>query len=480
MSARVLLIKSRSMVSKNVGTSPPLGVMYLASYLRHHLDARVKILEPRFLADPVAEADKLMREFRPHLVGLSALTAETRLAERLAQRIKAAAPDLPVLLGGPHATVNTERAMRTPAMDVAVLGEGEETLLELTRLIMAEGSGWREPETLRAVRGIAFRGPAGKLELTDKRPPIQDLDALPFPAWDLIDLKQFGRVPGMASIGIRPYMSIFTSRGCPYRCLYCQHMFGRKFRARSVENVVAEIEEIRLRLGISEVEVVDDISNFDAGRLNQILEELLRRGLHTRFNFPNGVRTDLLRRETVELLRRVGVGEVSVAVETASPRLQRMLHKELDLDRVWQNIELMARHRILMRGFMMLGFPTETREELLTTISYACRSRLHLGLFFTVNPHPGTRLYQLFEEHGKLPPRVDSIDYEYYGAPFNGSEVSDQEFRHIYRMAYARFYSDPRRLYRIARDRGYYGDLPRRVVSLFRNNASFRRLHEET
>ena len=475
---RVLLIKSRSLVSKNMGTSPPLGVMYLASYLRRHNAAQVRIVDLKLLSRPLEQVREILKVFRPQLVGLSALTVEAHVALKIARLVKQADPQVPVIIGGPHATVATAAALESGHVDAAVLGEGEETISELVRLIQDEGAGWKAPARLRQVRGVAFKDADGRVTLSEPRPPIEDLDALPFPAWDLIDYRAFGRIPGMASIGVRPYMSIFTSRGCPYGCVYCQHMFGRRFRARSVESVVAEIRQIWQQLGIPEVEVVDDISNFDTDRLNRILEELLRQGLHMRFSFPNGVRTDLLQGETIRLLKQVGVGEVSVAVETASARLQKMLHKNLDLDKVWNNIERMARLRIPMRGFFMLGFPSETREELLSTVDFACRSRLHLALFFTVNPHQDTELYRLFKQYGKLPQEVETIDYEYYGAPFNGSELSDEAFQRLYKRAYLRFYTNPVRLYRIARDRPQYRDIPRRMYGLVRNITSFRRLDE--
>ena len=478
MQPRVLLIKSRSLVTKNMGSNPPLGVMYLAAYLRQQLGAEVRLLDLKFLARPVEDVLAQVADFRPHLVGLSALTAESHMANKVAAAMGRAAPGLPLIMGGPHPTVAPEEALAVEEIDAAVLGEGEETLAELCRLIMDAGEGWRDPAALGAVAGVAYRGPDGQVLRSPARPQLEDLDALPFPAWDLIDVDAFARLPGMASAGIRPYMPIFTSRGCPYGCRYCQHMFGRRFRARSVENVVAEILEIR-RLGITDVEVLDDISNFDAQRLEGIFEELLRRGAPTTFSFPNGVRADLLRPRTMELLKRVGAGEVSVAVETASPRLQKLLRKNLDLEKVRRNINRMADLRIPTRGFFMLGFPGETRQELQATVDYACGSRLHLALFFTVNPYQNADLLRLYREQGMEPPRVSSIDHEYYGSPFNGSELPDAEFRRFYRLAYLRFFANPRRIYRIARDRGQYRDLPRRVYGLVTNINSFRRLREE-
>jgi radical SAM superfamily enzyme YgiQ (UPF0313 family) len=219
--------------------------------------------------------------------------------------------------------------------------------------------------------------------------------------------------------------------------------------------VVEEIEALRRTYGVNEFEFLDDCINLDRRRFEAILHGLLERGLHPKLHFPNGVRTDLLDEDQIRLIRRVGAGEISVAVETASPRLQKLIRKNLDLEKVRRNIELMADLRIFTRGFFMLGFPTETEEELRATIDFAVTSRLHLATFFVTNPFPGTPIYEEFKALGKLRDDVNTIDYEYYGAPFNGSEVSDKRFRGLYREAYFRFYFRPGRIMRILRDRPY-------------------------
>ncbi|MCX6915854.1 MAG: radical SAM protein, partial [Verrucomicrobia bacterium] len=173
----------------------------------------------------------------------------------------------------------------------------------------------------------------------------------------------------------------------------------------------------------------------------------------------------------IRLLHQVGTGEVSVAVETTSPRLQKLIHKHLNLEKVRSNIELMADLRIFTRGFFMLGFPTETEEELRATIDFAVSSRLHMAGFWILNPYPGTPIYEQFKALGRLPNDVNSIDYDYGRAPFNGSEVPDKTFYGLHREAYRRFYFRPGRIMRILRDRPYssgYGSLVRNFFSVQR------------
>lgn len=474
---KILLFKSRSIVSKVTGVTAPLGLLYIAAALRERLGADVRILDALLEIKPLKAMASAMKSFRPDVVGISALTAEAFLAHKAAAAVKAEDSSVPVIMGGPYPSSDPELVLNDSNIDAVVIGEGEETFTELVRLIMSEGDCFAKPELLRTIDGIAFRID-DRNEMTKNREPIKDLDSLPFPAWDLIDYKKFWTRSSMASSGVRPYLTMFTSRGCPFKCIYCHQLFGKTFRPRSPESVVDETAML-MKMGAGDIEVLDDIANFDNGRFNRILELMLERNLHPALSFPNAIRADIMREESVELLKRVGTGEISLAVETASERLQKMLRKNLSLEKTSHTIEMFANRRIFTRGFFMIGFPTETKDEMLSTIRFAHSSRLHLALFFTPNPFRNTGLYDLFNQAGKMPSLSNSIDYEYYGAPFNGSEVSDRYYRMLYRWAYYGFYFNPIRACRIALDRPSHADIPLRVWNLMNSIISFRRLKED-
>jgi radical SAM superfamily enzyme YgiQ (UPF0313 family) len=479
MKQRVFFLKSRSLVSKVASAGPPVGLTYLASCLRERRDADVRILDIKFSKRPEEEIRGRLEAFRPDVVGISGMTAESFMAHKAAAIARALDPGIPVIMGGPYASSERESILADKNVDVAVVGEGEETMLELSEAIRSEGRGYRRSAVLGKIAGILFRNEKGDVEATPPRPFIQDLDSLPFPAWDLVDLKGYWSMVGFSSVGIRPYFPLFTSRGCPFQCTYCHNIFGKKFRARSAANVLAEIEAIHRQYGVLDFELYDDIVNFDRDRLKEILTGLLDRGLHTSLNLVNGVRTDLLDEEMILLLKRVGVGEISVGIETASPRIQKIIKKHLNLEKVDENIRIMAGHRILTRGYFMVGFPTETEEELRATYNFALRSQLHIAIFNIVTPFKSAPMYQTFVEHGKLGPSSNPIDHEFFGSPFNASEVPDEVFRRLYRSTYLRFYFNPKRIYRIARDRPIIHDLPLRAYRLLRNYMSFRRLRED-
>jgi radical SAM superfamily enzyme YgiQ (UPF0313 family) len=455
-----------------------MGVVSLAGYLRKKMGAEVRVAHVLQMKDPAREIADVVRDMEPDLVGLSGLTCEAFMLHQSAQIAKTIRPGVPVIAGGPYASSDPQRLLADRNIDVAAIGEGEETLLDLARHIEDEGWPFVKPAGLAAIRGVAYRDEDGAVHRSPPRPPIEDLDSLPQPAWDTINLRWFWTRRSMSSAGVRPYLPVFTSRGCPYGCSYCHNLFGRAFRARSAAGVVEEIEALRRTYGVNDFEFHDDCINLDRRRFEAILTGLLDRGFHPKLHFPNGVRTDLLDEAQIRLLRQAGAGEISVAVETASPRLQKLTHHNLDLEKVRRNIELMADLRIFTRGYFMLGYPTETEEELRATINFAVSSRLHLATFFIVNPFPGTPIYEQFKALGKLRNNVNTNDYEYTCAPFNGSEVSDRRFRGLYREAFFRFYLRPGRIMRILRDRPYSSGYGGELSSFLIKFTGFRRLRE--
>lgn len=453
-----------------------MGLLYIASYLRKHLSADVRIIDALFEIDVSKKILQVLAGRKIDIVGISGLTSESFLAHKIASAVKTENPQMPLVLGGPYPSSDPETALKDKNVDAAVMGEGEETFAELVRIVLDQGPGWKNENVLKQVDGVAFRS-NGAVHITPQRKFIENLDFLPLPAWDMIDYRKFWKVGGMATVGIRPYMPIITSRGCPYHCLFCHNLFGKAFRGRSPESVAEEVAVIH-KSGAREIEVLDDIVNFNPERFNRMLELLLERNLRSVLHFPNAIRADIIQEESLDLLKQVGAGEVSVAVETASERLQKLLKKNLNLEKVNKTIDMMAKRRIFTRGFFILGLPDETEEEMLSTIRFAHNSNLHFALFFNPNPYPGTEMYDMFNKAGRMPSDVSSIDFEYFGAPFNASHVSGKRYRMLYRRAYYGFYLNPGRAWRIARDGPFGWDIPLRAVNLFRHYTSFRRLKE--
>lgn len=442
--ARILLAKARFLNEGGMGAVAPLGALYIASVLRE-AGHEVRLFDAGELWNPVPFRQSL-RAFRPDVVGLSAITIEARVMEHMARVSREELPETPVIVGGPHATAYPQRCARNPDIDYVVLGEGELTALELVRALTQGGL---DPQH---VAGIAYCGADGQVVFTEPREPISDVDSIPFPSWDLMDFDLQARTRAMSSVGARRHMLLFTSRGCPFKCIYCHEVQGKKFRARSPENVLKEMWELKTRWGINDFEIVDDIFNFDRRRMMDILDRVVASKLGPALHFPNALRTDMLDEGQIKALRRAGTFFLCAAVETASPRLQKLIKKHLKVEKVEENIRIAAREGMYVRGFFMLGFPTETLDEARSTVDLALRSDLHEALFFIVTPFAGTALYELYQEtlgeRGFLQQQPEDVGYHH--AHYNLSAMSDAELFGLQRRAFRRFFLNPKRALRIA------------------------------
>ena len=353
--------------------------------------------------------------------------------------LKQLAPTAVIVIGGPGATYGYEEFLKQyPEIDAAVLWEGDVSFPQLVRTFMSGGD-------IKTVKGIAFRND-DRIVLTGNAGFIQDLDSLPFPDYALIPFERYwGEEPHSQMNGVladRKYTHIISSRGCPFNCIYCHKIFGRQLRKRSPANFVAEMKWLYEKYGVREFHIVDDNFNFDRERMHTILNLIIENGLDIKMAFPNGLRADMLEPEDLDLLKKAGAYMVTFAIETVSPRIQKIIHKNLNIEKVSENINYAASIGLIVKGFFMLGFPAETPEEIHATIRYAVKSKLDLAHFFTVTPFPGTILRKLAEE--TYPDWEDQALYHYWpDKPFY-QQATGYNLSRVQKTAYLKFYGSPR------------------------------------
>ncbi|MCI0587916.1 MAG: B12-binding domain-containing radical SAM protein [Planctomycetes bacterium] len=419
----------------------PLGIMCVASGARaagftdlHLIDMKVETLS-------VADAADRLERLRPEVVGLSAMTYEAGCLHSLAAEVKRRLPGVLVVAGGPHPSVAADEVLEDPSVDYVVRGEAD---LSFPDLLRAHFGG----ADLGSIAGISWRRPDGTLARNPDRPPPANLDDLPFPAWDLVPMEKYHTVPrGGVIYWHREFATLFSSRACPWRCTYCHNSYGKVFRERSARNVLAEIDLLVSRYGVKELVFMDDIFNFKPERAKGICRGLIERDYRLKLTFPNGLRGDLLDEELIGLMRKAGMYRTSIAIESAVPRLQKVMKKNLNLARTEANVRRLAEAGVLTHGFFMLGFPTETREEMRETIRWARRSPFHTAAFFRVIPFKGTALYEQVQQAGHALP-TDWSQYEPYYSDINLSAVPEGEIARLRRKAYVSFYLSPARMLR--------------------------------
>ena len=390
-------------------TYPKLGLLSLVGYLRKNSRHREKLdfvcrdmllekLRPEEIGREIARA-------APDIVGISALSYSEDAFHAVAAAAKAAAPNAVVVGGGPYVSSSREAVLGDRNVDVLVFDEGEATFCDLVDRIADGGP-------ISDVAGIACRK-AGEVITTPPRDLIDVLEEIPLPAYDLVDFDAYSRLNPHLDVGGR-FAPIVTSRGCPFRCIYCHALHGKKTRFRSAESVIEEIEVLYHRHGVRLFYIYDDIFNLDRNRAKDICRGIIARKLDIGIDFLNGLRGDMMDRELIELMLDAGTYYFAYAVETATPRLQDLIRKHNDLDALADSIETtveLGKDRSVVATYNMIGFPTETEDEVWNTISYNRALHHHIADIAITISQQNTELYRLTQELGTAPTTSHTLNY---------------------------------------------------------------------
>lgn len=406
--------------------SPPLGLAYLASSLRQGgfsvsiRDLHVEGLAPESIVSTC-------RTLTPKMVGLTATTPTYPNALRVARFVRAWNPETMIVLGGVHATGMPRECLADGPFDYIVLGEGETTMLELCRSLISGST--TEPKN---IAGLAFRDSVGGVVITAPRMPIEDLDALPFPARDLLSLDRYVKKGALC-----------TSRGCPNNCNFCAcHMiFGHRYRVPTVNRVLEEIEHLHYDYDMEEFDFNDDTFNWDPQRVLSICGGIGDRGLKLRWSCF--CRAAQMKPEIAFALQKAGCGAVQFGVESGSPKILKEIGKRTSLRQIEDAVKASATAGIeaIVCG-IMVGHPDDTVETVRETIDFAEHlltigaTRIMLSL---LTPYPGTQIYEQVE---KLGIRILTRDWEQYilsRVVIETKNLSKEELRELYVAGLIRF-----------------------------------------
>jgi len=398
-----------------------LGLAYVAAVIgeKHEvsiIDARgegwknVREIDGKyFLGLGYEEIARKVEKLSPDMVGITVpFSIVAQRAFEVADVVKSVNKDIVTILGGPHPSIRPVECVSHPSVDFSVIGEGERTMVELTRVV--ERGACNE---LKDVRGIAYKK-NGRSMMTSPRNPIQELDSIAFPARHLLPMDAYleaareGFAPRARLHNSYPWATMITSRGCPYHCTFCSiHIsMGRKFRARSPENVINEIEELVHGFGIRLIDFEDDNLTLDKKRIEHICELIMKRGLDIEWFTPNGVRADTLDENLLRKMQRSGLKQIWVAPESGVQRVvNEVIEKNLNLKKVDDAVILCKKLGIEVGCFFVIGSIGETKADIKATLSYA-RKLKKLGAhdlsFAIATPYYGTELYEQGRKLGYL------------------------------------------------------------------------------
>jgi anaerobic magnesium-protoporphyrin IX monomethyl ester cyclase len=419
-------------VSAGTPILPPLNLATIAGALTeagHEVQALDLDLAD-VSGEPVQELlNRKLLDYAPHICGLTSITPTWHEMTRLAKRVKERLPAAAVVCGGVHPTLFPEDTLAAGAVDFVVRGEGDFAINEL----LDAGSPADVP-------GAVFMK-EGRAERSKPRPLIDNLDSLPFPAWELFDVRRY-RMSHLTERR-RPGGYIETSRGCPFGCIYCdKSIFGRRFRAKSPERVVAEIEVMLDKHGFREIHVVDDGFTTDLDRAKAICRLIISRGLKIGFNLFNGIRADRLDDELCGLMKRAGCWQVAFGVESGSDRVLESVSKGLAKDDIRRAVALCKKHGLETFGFFMIGFPEDTADTIRETITFAVELDMTISKYDIAVPLPGTQMHELLESKNLIKTR-DWSRYIFHRTDtplFEHPNLSWEEIDRLYYLAYRKTY----------------------------------------
>lgn len=359
-----------------------------------------------------------IKEFSPDYIGVGSLFTSQRdnvirIVKNIKKKIK-----VPIIIGGVDPSIETEVYLKIKEIDYIVRGEADLSFLELIESLNDNGD-------LGKVKGIAYRNNKNKIIFNESSELLTNLDILPMPAYHLLNFKNYfdaGSI-GLSSRGItvQKWMSIFTSRGCPYKCNFCSiHLIsGRRWRGKSAKKVVDEIEYLYKNYGIDYFFFEDDNLTANPKRAEEIFDGIIKRKLIIEWETPNGVRADTMTDSLVRKMKASGCKKLILGIENGDQKfLREVIHKNLDLKKVVDATKIIRKHDIAVAGFFIIGIPGETRKIMINSILFAMKlARFGLVPGFTLaTPLPKTEMYEDAKNKGylikeELTPRDYLISY---------------------------------------------------------------------
>ncbi len=431
---KVLLINPLTIEDNMVNITPNLGLGYLAAALRNNgfeveiWDGVKKGMTKKKLEDRLKSPDY-------QVAGFQAYTRSVKEVQAGLDMIKSFNPEVITIVGGPHVSGDPDGSMTHLKADYAFRGEAEIGLVQLLKKI--DGL---EDSKFEDINNLIWKD-NGKV-FSNPLKPIEDLDIVGLPAWDLINPNDYPYAPIGAFSKQFPLTSISSTRGCPYRCTFCANntIMGRKVRARSAEMVLKEMTLLHDEYGIREFQIIDDNFTSKKALTLGVCNGILERGWDISLSFPNGVRLSTLDEEILNLLEKAGCYSLGLGIESGSPRTLKNMKKAQSIEEIKEKVELIHRvSKIRTTGFFIIGYPTEEKEDILQTIRMSKELPIDRAQFTICLPVPGSEMTEQMIKEGKLKD-VDFSDISFQNIVHVPENMTMEELRKYRTKAYMEFY----------------------------------------
>jgi len=421
-------------IDEGRGFTPPLGLMYIAAYLEKYTNHQIEIIDSQVEEHDYSQLEQAIKEKNPDITCISTMTFTLIDALKTTEIVKRINPNSKTILGGPHPTLYPNETANLAKVDFCIIGEGEKPILALIENI-------NNPEKIKQIKGLAYKTET-ELINTGQAEFIENLDDLPFPSRHLLPYQKY-----FSSISSNfPVTTMFTSRGCPHKCLFCDRpQLGKAFRARSAKNVVSEMQKCS-DMGIKEIFMYDDTFGIDKQRVLDICAEIKNRNLRIAWDIRTRVNT--VDEKILKALKEAGCQRIHYGVEAGTEKNLKVLRKGITLDMVKDAFKHTKKAGIQTLAYFMIGSPTETKEDILETIRFMKKLNPDYAHITITTPYPATDLYRLGLEQKVLP-----FDYwqKFAENPtpdfkplFWEKELPKEELFLLLKKSYRDFYTQPK------------------------------------
>ncbi|MCD6477677.1 MAG: cobalamin-dependent protein [Candidatus Aenigmarchaeota archaeon] len=439
---KILLVSppTESAIKKVIGTTgPPLGLAYLASMVRNEHD--VKIVDSLVKNLDWKDAERIIRNYDPDMVGITATTSMIPDAYKIARISKKINSNVKVVMGGPHVTFTPNKTLtECSSVDFAVRGEGEYTFKELVDSI-------ENKSELKKINGLSYKN-GGNVVNNPPRELIRNVDEIPLPSYDLLPMREY-------KFDKLNFGTIVTSRGCPFNCVFCSSslQFGKRWRGHSIGRVMEELSILRNEYKIREIEFLDDTFTLVKPRAIGISNEIKKEKLD--ISWTASSRVDTFSEEIAEAMKRGGAHTVYFGLESGSQKTLDFIGKGITPRQSIVSVRNAVRHGLRALGSFIIGFPNETKEDVNATIKFSDKVGVDLAQFTVATPYPGTRLWN-YALANKLITTMNWRKFTTLTPVMKLKNFTSKQISNALRSAYLKFYLNPKRIIKdIIDDKGF-------------------------
>ncbi|MFH1762237.1 MAG: radical SAM protein [bacterium] len=461
---KIALVKPIVEKSKRIYTVHPISLGYLAAALRKKHN--VSILDCENLGYGEKEFSAFIKQQKPDFIGITLFSHNKIATMQTIEIIRRHSPDTPIVAGGPHVNaVGAGIFQDLPDIDYAIRGEAEKSIVQL-----AEFTENHANCDIQSIQGLIYRDSSGKA-ISNDNSYDSNLDQYDPMCYDLIGIENYFKgLPQGMFYKHKNLVSIITSRGCPYPCTFCASWVnnGKKVRYRSIKNVLQEIDFLSNRYHVREIHILDDNFTFKKEYAWSFCEEIIKRGYKMHFALPNGIRLDKVDKELLQIMKRAGFYALSFGIESGSDQTLKKIKKLETTEYLKKQIETAKKVGFRITGTFIIGFPWETKEDILLTLSYAKSLKIDHAAFGNFTPLPATKITDDLIKSGELNKNYE-VPFTWGDITYSPRGISPAELKKLQKYCVLKFYF-PWRFHKILLNLKLYNILYiiRRAILLFK------------